>query len=351
MLNDIPVPDNGIVIYTLYFPPVGNDVKTIDYLENQWKTYGIELVQQEKFSIFPEPLLGNWLRTDGSNEWGYSFHEERVVYNSEIWQQVLISQKEDLYEVVFQNEGQRMKIIVKQQDNLLLIGNDKDNLSPFSREITQKPDYVIANDEEFRLPVFQKDSSVYRGLIKGYHPDMGTTGILYVNNVIAADQESYLISIQPDGTFKSKFPMIYPQQVLVRMMNFTEGIYCEPGNTTFQLFDFSKPFDEKGPSILFMGPTAKINQDLMTLKSIRYFDYGDMTAKILDMSPEDYKTYFLDIKRRELEALNEMAQNNALSKKALQIKRMQISFSADRNILILQYEQNFSLQDKTQSSP
>jgi hypothetical protein len=100
-------PESGINEYTLYFPPVGKDVEAIDYIENQWKIYGIDLGRSEKFSIFPEPLLGNWLRTDGSNEWVYGFHEDFAIYESVIWKQVLISHNNGLYQVVLQKDGKR----------------------------------------------------------------------------------------------------------------------------------------------------------------------------------------------------------------------------------------------------
>ncbi len=326
-------PESGVNDYTLYFPPVGDDVEAIDYLENQWKIFGIGLGRGEKFSIFPEPLLGNWLRTDGSNEWVYGFHEDFVVYGSDIWKQVLISQNDGLYQVVLQKDGKREKLFVKQQDENLLIGANENSLESFSRELTQNADYAISNDEEFKLPVFKKDTAVYRGIIKGYHPEMGNTGMVYVNNVISGEQESFLVTITPEGTFNARFPMLYPQQVLVRMLNFYEGIFCEPGKTTFQMNDFSKYHDEGGPNLLFMGSTSLINQDLIAMKGIRFYNYQEMQEKILDMSPEEYKLYCMDIMNRELEAVDEHVKSNAVRKKALQMKKMQISFTAGRNIL------------------
>ncbi len=327
------MPESGLMEYTLVFPAVGEGVKTIDYIEGVRKIYGIDLGSSEKFSVFPEPLLGNWLRTDGSNEWVYGFYEDLVIYDSDIWKQVFISQKDDVYEVVLQKEGKREKFIVKQQGDLLLAGTAMDNLETYSRERIEKPSYVIANDEEFRLPVFKKDTAVYCGYIKGYHPDMGKTGMIYVNNIISQERESYLIAINPDGTYTTQFLMIYPQQVFVRMLNFNDAVYCEPGKTTFQLNDYSKYYDQIGPGLLFMGHTARVNQDLMAMKGIQFSNYHEMREKILEISPKDYKAYYLDIKNKELEALNEYAQSHAVSKKALQIKKMQISFNASQNIL------------------
>ncbi len=326
-------PENGLNEYTLYFPPVGKDVTSIDYIESDWKIFGIELVPGEHFSIFPEELLGSWLRTDGSNEWIYGFYDDVVVYDSEIWKQVLISQRDDIYQLRLQKDGKKKKLVVKQKGDELLIGPDENNLELFSRVLTNNPDYIIPNDEEFKLPVFNQDTAYYRGYIKGYDPRMGETGMVYVNNILSQNQESYLITINDDGTFSASIPMLYPQLLFVSFMRGNENIFFEPGKTTFQFFDLSRHHDDPEPGNLFMGVTAKVNSDLMAMKDIRYFDYNDMQGKILDMSPEEYKAYVLDIKKRELEAVEAYAQENAVSKKALQIKRMQIEFGAGQNIL------------------
>ena len=326
-------PENGINEYTLYFPPLDKNVETFDYQEAQWKIFGIELKPQEHFSIFPAGLQGSWLRTDGSNEWVYGFFDDFVIYESEIWKQVLISQKDDLYTLVLRKNRKSKKLVIKQQDENLLIGTDEANMELFSREETVIPGFVSQNDKAFQLPVFKKDSAFYSGYIKGYMPQMGGTGMIYVNNILTQEQESYLIKINPDGTFHTGFPMIYPQPVYVRFLNINEGMFFEPGETTFQFFDFSKYHDAPGPNNLFMGKTAQINSDLMAMKSIRYFDYDYMVNNILDMSAEEYKAWNLEIADREKQAVEEFRQSNPISQKALQIKQMQIDFTAKQNIL------------------
>ena len=326
-------PENGVNDYTLYFPPLDKNVETFDYQEAQWKIFGIELKPQEHFSIFPSELQGNWLRTDGSNEWVYGFFDDFVICDSEIWKQVLISQKDDLYTLVLRKNGKSKKMVIKQQDKFLLIGTDEANMELFSRVETEIPGFSSQNDEEFQLPVFKKDSAYYSGYIKGYVPQMGGTGMIYVNNIISQEQESYLVKINPDGTFHTGFPMIYPQPVYVRFLNINDGVFFEPGEITFHFFDFSKYHDAPGPNNLFMGKTAQINRDLMATKSIRYFDYNYMTNHILDMSAEEYKAWNFEIANKEKQAVEELSQSKPLSKKALQIKQMQIDFTAQQNIL------------------
>lgn len=326
-------PENGINEFTVYFPPLDKSVEMIDFGDMSWKIFGIELKPQEHFSIFPAGMPGNWLRTDGSNEWVYGFFDDFVIYESEIWKQVLISQKDDLYTLVLRKNSKNKKLVIRQLEENLLIGTDETNMELFSREETAVPGFVSQNDEMFQLPVFKKDSAFYSGYIKGYVPQMGGTGMIYVNNIITGEQESYIIKINPDGTFHAGFPMIYPQPVYVRFLNLNDGLFFQPGVTTFQFFDFSKYHDAPGPNNLFMGKTAQINRDLMAMKSIRYFDYNYMVNNILDMSAEEYKAWNLEIANKEKQAVEELRQKYAISQKALQIKQMQIDYMAKQNIL------------------
>jgi len=151
-------PKNGINEYTLYFPPVGEDVKSIDFMEVKWKIFG----------YFSKVKGVNSVTEDGSNEWMYGFFDELVVYDSEIWKQVLINSEGDTYQVLLQKDGKRKRLFVKQQDDKLLIGPNESGLELFSRELTSNPDYAIPNDEAFQLPVFKKDTAWYKGYIKGF---------------------------------------------------------------------------------------------------------------------------------------------------------------------------------------
>ena len=220
---------------------------------------------------------------------------------------------------------------MKQDGDNLLIGPDEDNMELFSRNESINPDYVIKNDEKFQLPVFKSDSAWYKGYLRGYNPKMGTTGMVYVNNILATGQESYLITINPDGSFSAGFPMLYPQPVYVKLLSRMESIYFEPGETTFQCIDVTQNKVER--EYRFMGNTARINNDLVEMESIRHFNFQEMKDSILNMSPEEYKTYCKDVENSEMAALNEIVQNNPICKKVAQIKEMQIQFSAWQNIL------------------
>jgi thiol-disulfide isomerase/thioredoxin len=335
-------PASGVNIYSLYFPAIGKEVEKIDYLEESWKIFDIELNETEITHFIPEEIQGNWLRTDGSNEWMYGIYDDKVIYQSIVWDKVLLNKKGKNYELSLKKGDKQENIFIKVKKDNLLIGNSPENMELFSKNKTSNPDYVIKNNEEYTLPVFKLDTVVYKGFIEGYHSKMGKTGMAYVDNIIDHEQNSYLIPIEPDGSFYCKFPMIHPQEVFVRIPLISKTVYLEPGKSTFEYIDLSEytnPYknyfqkskrERKSP---FMGDVARVNTDFLSLDSIYYFDFDKMQKTILDMDGKEYKAYCLDIMEKEKEVLAQYAGMHQISKKALQIKNFQIDYRAYGQIL------------------
>ncbi|MCG8699153.1 MAG: hypothetical protein MI922_13955, partial [Bacteroidales bacterium] len=308
------------------------------------------------FGLFiPEEIQGNWLKTDGSNEWDYGIYDDKVVYNNKLWNNVLLDNKGNNYELTLNNDSQQEKIYLKIKKDKLLIGSSPKNMQLYSRNKTTNPKYVIKNDVKFSPPHINLDTAKYSGYIHGYHPKMGNTGMVYVNNIFTHDQNSHLITINPDGSFYCEVPMIYAQEVYVRMLNMNENIYLEPGKSTFQYIDlseFTTPYKsymlqkKRERKSHFMGDASKINADLLAMDSIYYFNYTKTQKIILDMNGHEYKTYCLNIMERELKALNQFENNNQVCKKALQIKRMQIPYEAYEKILSFNRKKSYAYRKK-----
>ena len=350
-------PESGKNIYTLYFPPIDTSIETIDFMEEEWKIFDIELQPREHFSIIPEPLKGNWLRTDGSNKWVVGFYDNMVIYKNECWDQILIStRKKNNYKVALRKEGKQEFIHIKLSKNgKLLVGTDPGNLELLSREKTVDPGYRIKDDTAFSIPVFKTGNTLYKGYINGYHPKMGSTGMVYVDDIVTHNQDSYLVTIQPDGTFAAEFPMTYPHQVFVRMLGINERVFLEPGASTLHYINL-RVYDAQNNDasqnkkqdwkMLYMGDCARINTDLEMMGHINYFNYRKVQREILDMSIEEYKAYCLNIMEKEQADLEKFASNNAVSKKALQVMQFQIPYSCYQNILSYKFTMSSAYRKK-----
>jgi thiol-disulfide isomerase/thioredoxin len=348
-------PESGINNYTLYFPAMEKGIERIDYQAEWWKIFDIALTEKESTSFIPKEIQGNWLKTDGSNEWTYGIYDDKVIWKNKIWKNILLNTKGKIYELTLKDGTQQDKIYLQFEKENLLIGGSPENKQLFSKTKTYKSTYIIENDKEFSLPVFNLDTAIYKGYISGYHPKMGSTGMAYVNDIIIHEQNSCIITIEPDGSFYCKVPMIHPQEIYVRMLGMSESVYLEPGKTTFQYIDLSEYTsayknqnhrNRRERKSLFMGDVARVNSDLLAMDTINYFNYDKTQKVILDMNGNDYKTYCLEILEKEQTALNEYEQNNQVSKKALQIKKMQIPYRAHKNILSYNSSKSYAYREK-----
>jgi len=336
--------------YTLIFPPIDKSVETIDLIEKNIKIFDIELIPQKHSLVIPKELQGNWLKTDGSNEWLYGFYDNLVIYKNDFWNQTSIKNNGNSYELTIKKGDEQEIIHIKLSDkNQLFIGTKPDNLKLFCKKKTNKKEFKLQNESEFRAPILKKGIATYKGYIKGYHPKMGATGIAYVGDIITQKQNSILININPDGTFYTEIPMDYPHEVFVEMSNFREIVFLEPFKTTLHFIDFSEyniSFKDKyhkklrERKSLFMGGCAKINDDLHALGFIDFFNYNKTLEKIIYMTASDYKKHCLDIMKNEQNALDKYMENNFISKKAKQIKKLQIPLRAHVNILSYKYRKD-----------
>ncbi|MDD3323477.1 MAG: TlpA disulfide reductase family protein [Paludibacter sp.] len=346
----------GRNIYKLFFPPLNKNTTLIDYMEDQWKIFDIEVVHQQHFSIVPQELKGNWLRTDGSNDWIIGVYDNMIIYENEVWNKVFIERNKKVYKLLLQQNNKTRNLIIKKaKNNNIFIGTDTKNLNLLSRNTTFKKNYIIENDSDFKLPVFHKDTFVFKGYIKGYHPKMGKTGMIYIDDIINQEQNSNLVTINPDGTFLVKCFMIHPQVVLIRILGIKDAIFAEPGKTLFYFADISEyttafktltDYKKRKRKSLFMGDNARVNADLKSTDTIDYYDDDKLQKQLPDMDGNQYKSYCLEIMQKELAQLKEYIAYNSICKKALTIKEFEIPYRTYENILSFNGKKQYAYRKK-----
>ena len=333
-LNEwVPMSASGDISYQLCFPKIDSSVAKIDFGEGNeggsWFIYDIQLKPDQFKSIIPEKITGNWFRGDNA-QWEISLFDSVAVYKSRVWKYSNYSAKNGLEKISMKCGSKLLDIYAKAvNDSTCLIGETPANLAKY----TNHPDesVVLADSEPFSLPVFKMDTVTYCGYIKGFsyrYPQR--TGMIYVNNVLTGNQDSYLLEIEDDGTFEVKFPLCNPQGVLVRCPFSTETIFVEPGKTTFQLIDNG---NIKRP-VLFMGDCSRINSELLKLKFINNSTsyYYPMMDKILDFSPEQYKVWCQELRQKDLDILSAYTKTHRLIAKTIQVKELEINYRYALNL-------------------
>lgn len=338
------IPASGEVSYQLYFPKLNSAINKVDFGEanegGNWSIYDIVINEQKAVSLMPKELQGNWFQADGSNQWDYGFYTNQAVVDKRVWNYKTLEKKKNKYTIILENNGNQ-KTVYAQIDKKggVKFGENKEGLVSYSTERIENPNYKLTNDEVYTSAILKSDSATYSGFIKGYTTRAGKkTGTIYVNNAFTGNQDSYLVEITENGSFSVKFPIAYPQFIFVRLFDNNSLVFVEPGKETFHAVDRAASF--------FMGDCARINSDFKALESISYFDYQNLRTTILEMSPEAFKKVCLEIKDKQIQALNAVAQKQFISQKALQIKKLDIEFMAYEQILSYDMYREFAKESK-----
>ena len=336
--KQITVSANEKVNYQLIFPKIDASIAKLDYGEandgGTWFMYDIQLKPELFQSILPENLSGNWFRGDNA-QWEISLFDSVAVYKSQVWKYKKYTEENGLSKITMNNGKKEMTIYAKLADNkTCMIGETSGKLVKYTSKPI--PSAKVASNETFKLPILKLDTAIYSGYIKGYSPRCGIkTGMLFLNNAIEGDQNSYTIQIGDNGFFTLKVPMTNPQIVFIPQLSSSTQVLLEPGKTLFQLIDFGS----KGRSSLFMGDNARINSDLSQLNKIYSFDYQKMQEKILDFTPEEYKIWCLDGLKKDLDSLDKFEVNSKISSKALQVEKLILEQRYATNVM--SYSMNF----------
>ncbi|GEM_PF-347960 len=327
----VTVPSSGEMKYQLYFPKLNPDVEFIEFGEandgGDWFMYDILINELESPYSMPKALRGNWMLTDGSNRWDYSFNLKNAVVNKQVWNYKSVTSKGKKYTIVLEN-GNTLKTIYAKlsKDGIVSFGNTSKDLKDYSISKTFKPDFSLENDDVYQDLTFSLDSTIYEGIIKGFSKKLEQkTGMVYVNNPFKGGQESHLVKINEDGSFYAKFPITHPQTVFMRMPTGSYSVFVEPKEDVFHYIYGKKSF--------FIGDNAQVNSDLDALKDIRFTVDGKIRKQIGELSPEAYKMICNELRDKTLEELKAYQKDHFVSAKGLQIKNIDLELAYYQELL------------------
>ncbi|MBK3515850.1 TlpA family protein disulfide reductase [Carboxylicivirga marina] len=328
----------GILKYSLHFPAIDPNTKTIHYIGNNWKLFDIQLNNEQQKPLIPEKLLGNWLKQDGSYEWVYGLFEKRTIYKNAVWENKTLKKQSGYYLLNIENDNESKTLYLKPKGKQLLIGESADSwqLHIQSRLNTPKND---SEEGAYQFSGIKNDTAIYKGYIHGFHPMMGQRAMLYLTNIFLSKSEYYSVVIQKDGSFSIKVPIMHAQEAVLRLNNSTYRVLLEPGKESFQFIDYTKDTDVYGgrttpleQKTLFMGETAKVNNDIVKMDSISYKGYQAKKMS-LDANPEEYKAYCLEELANKLNAIEQLNRAYPLSKQAIAFKQTKLKYQVYAQLL------------------
>jgi thiol-disulfide isomerase/thioredoxin len=324
---------SGNVDFKLFYPKVPSSVKYLDFSgpgDETWSIYDIQIKPRKHESKIPEELTGNWFRKDNA-QWEVSLMKSMAVYNSKVWEYGKYRRKKGI--LTLKNGKNSIKLYTKTEDSgSIRIGESPEKLAGY----TNAPDEtaIPVDNEDFKEPVFKRDTAVYCGIIKNFckrYPRR--TGIIYVNDILSGGRIPYTYKINEDGYYEAKIPMTNPQEVIVKspLGGSQMNVFLEPGKKTFEMID--KSGKQKR---LYMGDNARINSDLIRIKTIDSFSFPEMIDKITDFSPEQYLLFCENSFIKDQNKLKEYAEKSRISNKAYKLLDMQQNYRFAINALSYQ---------------
>lgn len=327
---------SGIINFKLFFPPLKKDTGKIDFRElnkgGNWAVYDIVLDEAKYGSMLPRELLGNWLRTDGSNKWEYGLHNDRAIIDRTIWKYKSIQKKGKYFIVSLENDGKERIIYAKPgKDNTLKLGFNKKNLTKYSQKRTEVKSYTSANDKAYdEADLFKMDTAIYAGIVRNYKSSRDQkTAMVYVNNIFTGNQDSYLVEIKEDGSFSVEIPISYPQEVFIRFKYNYATIMLEPGKQTWQLLNSTKRKD-----VYFAGDCAQLNSDLTILNTFSYDRaYSSLRKTVKNTSLDVYAEKCKEIFEKQKNKFAKVRENQFLSKKTIQVMEHKLEYGYYENVL------------------
>lgn len=323
----------GYQEYKLVFPAIAGTTKDIDYhhvsQDVNWSIYNIST--QPGQAGRGNPFSGNWFNTK-SGDWELSILKDVIIYDSKVWTCQRLPKANNGVLELSGSDG-RLSLPYSYKKGKLSVG-PAGSLKILSKEASYANVPAPTNPPPFKSPVLKMDTAVFKGYLYGYHPRMGvSTATLYLNNILDADQETYLIAVEADGSFSVKVPLAYPSVPYLRMEHGAATVMLSPGEETFVLFDLSR---KTLPVI--MGANARISLELSREDlDFKRYDYSLASSKVLDMSAPDFRAYCLQIQQRDLRGLDSAYKAGIISHRYHQYMQKDIAVETARNILHYHY--------------
>nr|WP_321410689.1 thioredoxin-like domain-containing protein [uncultured Carboxylicivirga sp.] len=257
------MPESGKVNYMMSYPRVDNSVASIDFMDEgggggSWHIFGIQIADKKDYKFIPEQYMGNWLRTDGSNEWIVGFYEDVVIYQNDFWQYESITPKKKKLEVIITKNNKRETLVLSsiKDDILSLSAIDQPRI-----ECSKNARY----NSEFKYPAdtltpytISQDTAIVRGYISKYYSDEILdleNGICFYNGITGVE-EKYPFTIDKTGYYEAKIPLSHPNYVFINIKNFGRRVYIEPGTANLFYHEYNgESYENKN----FMGDNEAIN--------------------------------------------------------------------------------------------
>ncbi|HPR32176.1 MAG TPA: TlpA disulfide reductase family protein [Prolixibacteraceae bacterium] len=344
----------GTVAYQAFFPAIDPETERIDFLEDNeggsWFIYDIWLSEYPLADVLPSELQNIWFETSGSKQMVLALYDTVAVFQGQLWAYGDMRKKGKTIQLeLLTGKETRTLFLESVNEHICKMGTSRRDMVDLYDWPHDVKGFQLPGDAPYAAPIMNIGEAVFSGYIRNYTPRAGfSSGLIHVNNALVGQQESYLVTIQPNGYFTASIPMIHPEEVLLRVPSMPHTVFLEPGKETFLLVDGSSVYN----GLLFQGEMAPVNNGLYEMKDISFFNYPELQDSILKMGPVEYRIYCENIRDRELLAMKDTIQKKFISEKARQVKEKGIQYRFFENLMSYSmYYRNALQKQGTENNP
>ncbi|MDD3079941.1 MAG: TlpA disulfide reductase family protein [Paludibacter sp.] len=305
----------------------------------------------EVWGQLPEKYAGNWIN-EQNNQWEYGFFEKFAVYNCDFWNyKSIVSGKKGQTLVTLEKGNQLLNLKLSAIDEKhIAIKSGKAKSKSFVLMEKTYPAYRYRDYSTFPKPQFKSDSATIIGYYRNLDqvPEQFRDRINFSPFTVGSfnftheGDESFFTDIDSLGRFKITFPVRNTQEMYVDWRRTTFPVVVEPEDTLFLFADMNDyiPREEdqnyqnyinRPKQVLFMGESARINNEIMQCKRVWNSENLDTDANVTDM---DYLQACENVYNKRMAILNQyIAEHPTVSEKFRYYKRNQEKYEFASNLM------------------
>jgi hypothetical protein len=276
----------------------------------------------------PESVRGNWLKTDGSNEWVLGLYAGHAVYKNQFWEATDIREKSaNQFSVQLRNASQQVTVHVKTEDNTVWIKEGAGKTIALRKTRTVNTRYKH-RDKSFRMPLLRRGTVHLKGVFLGFRSYTNFRGekkeshhepfvMIAVPDEYNGTRRYYSAGMDTHGRFDVAFPVTHAVWVTIQSGDNRRQVFVEPDDDLLVAIDNSLDISAKNKNL------EQVPQQFSTMGSNAAFnnDYHLYRAMVDKQPWEDYlSTYelskwqlfgtYYEMRTTALKKLNEFCQTH-----------------------------------------
>lgn len=241
--------------YRVYYVPqkLVNPGKSNTIAVRVWNTGGGEggirygnpqLTTTVFYNRLPIQMAGDWLKTDGSNEWVAGFYDNCMVYKNQVWRYAEITEKDGLYKLDLVGRGfEHLYVMQQAGDNgevNLAVGTDASHMEVCSLKETYHA--INPNQASYLKAKTSAGQATFKGYIKNYNIRMGNTAMMQVRDARTNAFVDRRVAIDRYGAFDETVDLQGADVIYLHLpgIAFAVPVYLAPGEVTFLSADLAE---------------------------------------------------------------------------------------------------------------